>query len=294
MENEQRIEQLNPLDIILKSFGQIMLQENRWTGLLFLVGLFLGSWQYGVASLLAVVVGNATAMVFKFDQDEIRAGIYGFSAALVGVVLPFLFEMTGLIWLLVVVGGSFAAILQHFFIQKKIPAYTFPFILVSWLLIFGIQQYTSTAASSLVQWGVDFKGYEILLLGTKAYGQVIFQGGIWGGILFFIAVFIHSKVGAVYALLSAYLGALLGMLFGFPQQAVEMGIFGFNPVLTAIVFAGPKLKNAVWILIGVVLTFLVQMILLETNVLSLFGGVLTFPFVAGTWLTLILKKCIQK
>lgn len=294
MENEQRIEQLNPLDIILKSFGQIMLQENRWTGLLFLVGLFLGSWQYGVASLLAVVVANATAMVFKFDQDEIRAGIYGFSAALVGVVLPFLFEMTGLIWLLVVVGGSFAAILQHFFIQKKIPAYTFPFILVSWLLIFGIQQYTSTAASSLVQWGVDFKGYEILLLGTKAYGQVIFQGGIWGGILFFIAVFIHSKVGAVYALLSAYLGALLGMLFGFPQQAVEMGVFGFNPVLTAIVFAGPKLKNAVWILIGVVLTFLVQMILLETNVLSLFGGVLTFPFVAGTWLTLILKKCIQK
>lgn len=294
MEDKQRIEQLNPLDIILKSFGQIMLQENRWTGLLFLVGLFLGSWQYGVASLLAVVVGNATAMVFKFDQDEIRAGIYGFSAALVGVVLPFLFEMTGLIWLLVVVGGSFAAILQHFFIQKKIPAYTFPFILVSWLLIFGIQQYTSTAASSLVQWGVDFKGYEILLLGTKAYGQVIFQGGIWGGILFFIAVFIHSKVGAVYALLSAYLGALLGMLFGFPQQAVEMGIFGFNPVLTAIVFAGPKLKNAVWILIGVVLTFLVQMILLETNVLSLFGGVLTFPFVAGTWLTLILKKCIQK
>ena len=294
MEDKQRIEQLNPLDIILKSFGQIMLQENRWTGLLFLVGLFLGSWQYGVASLLAVVVGNATAMVFKFDQDEIRAGIYGFSAALVGVVLPFLFEMTGLIWLLVVVGGSFAAIFQHFFIQKKIPAYTFPFILVSWLLIFGIQQYTSTAASSLVQWGVDFKGYEILLLGTKAYGQVIFQGGIWVGILFFIAVFIHSKVGAVYALLSAYLGALLGMLFGFPQQAVEMGIFGFNPVLTAIVFAGPKLKNAVWTLIGVVLTFLVQMILLETNVLSLFGGVLTFPFVAGTWLTLILKKYIQK
>ena len=37
------------VDNILKGVGQIMLQENRWTGLLFLVGLFL---EAGNAELL--------------------------------------------------------------------------------------------------------------------------------------------------------------------------------------------------------------------------------------------------
>ncbi|MEP6804257.1 MAG: urea transporter [Flavobacterium sp.] len=41
------------IDNILKGIGQIMLQENRWTGLLFLIGIFMGSWQGGVATLFS-------------------------------------------------------------------------------------------------------------------------------------------------------------------------------------------------------------------------------------------------
>jgi hypothetical protein len=70
------------LDNILKGIGQIMLQENRWTGLLFLIGIFMGSWQCGVAVLLSTAAGTFTAMKLKYDKSQINAGLYGFSAAL--------------------------------------------------------------------------------------------------------------------------------------------------------------------------------------------------------------------
>lgn len=107
------------VDNVLKGVGQIMLQENRWTGLLFLVGLFLGSWQCGVAAILATAAGTFIAMKLNYDKSQINAGLYGFSAALVGVALAFIFQATILIWALIILGGALAGIIQHFFIQKN-------------------------------------------------------------------------------------------------------------------------------------------------------------------------------
>ncbi|HPB58408.1 MAG TPA: urea transporter, partial [Bacteroidales bacterium] len=73
------------INVILKGLGQIMLQENSITGLLFLIGIFYGSPLMGLAALLAVICGTSTAYLLKYDKKEIHQGLYGFSAALVGV-----------------------------------------------------------------------------------------------------------------------------------------------------------------------------------------------------------------
>lgn len=72
------------LSTLLKGIGQIMLQENSLTGLLFLIGIFYGSIIMGLA-LLAAICGTVTAYLLKYDKTEITQGLYGFSAALVGV-----------------------------------------------------------------------------------------------------------------------------------------------------------------------------------------------------------------
>ncbi|WP_027380575.1 urea transporter [Chryseobacterium daeguense] len=64
------------VDKVLKGIGQIMLQENRWTGVLFLIGIFMGSWQGGVAVILSTAVGTFTAMKLNYDKSEIDAGLY--------------------------------------------------------------------------------------------------------------------------------------------------------------------------------------------------------------------------
>lgn len=73
------------LSTLLKGIGQIMLQENSLTGLLFLIGIFYGSIIMGLAALLAAICGTVTAYLLKYDKTEITQGLYGFSAALVGV-----------------------------------------------------------------------------------------------------------------------------------------------------------------------------------------------------------------
>lgn len=282
------------IDNVLKGIGQIMLQENRWTGLLFLIGIFMGSWQCGVAVLLSTAAGTFAAMKLKYAQSEINAGLYGFSAALVGVALSFLFQTTILIWALIVLGGALAAVIQHFFIQKKIPVFTFPFIVITWILVFALHHFTHIPPSAMLSSEVVPTKYDDFLTCTNGFGEVIFQGGVISGLIFFIAVFISSPVAALYGLAASILGAGLSQFNGEPIKEIHMGLFGFNAVLSAIVFSGVKRTDGLWVLIAVLLTIGIDDFLVDNNYLSAVGGVFTFPFVAGTWVTLLIQKMFLK
>ncbi|WP_343659205.1 urea transporter [Chryseobacterium sp.] len=282
------------LDNILKGIGQIMLQENRWTGLLFLIGIFMGSWQCGVAVLLSTAAGTFTATRLKYDQSEINAGLYGFSAALVGVALAFLFQTTVLIWILILLGGALAAVIQHFFIQKKIPVFTFPFIIITWVLVFALRHFTHIPPSAMLSSEVVPTEYDDFLTCTNGFGEVIFQGGVLSGMIFFLAVFISSPVAALYGLVASILGAGLSQLNGEPIKEIHMGLFGFNAVLSAIVFSGVRKTDGLWVLIAVLITIAIDDFLIDNHCLDIVGGVFTFPFVAGTWITLLIQKAFLK
>ncbi|UEQ78376.1 urea transporter [Chryseobacterium arthrosphaerae] len=282
------------LDHILKGIGQIMLQENRWTGLLFLIGIFMGSWQCGVAVLISTAAGTFTAMKLKYNQAEISAGLYGFSAALVGVALAFLFDATALIWILIILGGALAAVIQHFFIRKKIPVFTFPFIVITWILVFTLHHFTHIPPSAMLSAEVVPTQYDDFLTCTNGFGEVIFQGGVLSGIIFFLAVFISSPVAALYGLAASILGAGLSQWNGEPVKEIHMGLFGFNAVLSAIVFSGVKRTDGLWVLIAVLITIAIDDLLIDNHCLDAVGGVFTFPFVAGTWITLLIQKIFLK
>ncbi|MBW7859088.1 MAG: urea transporter, partial [Leptonema sp. (in: Bacteria)] len=96
---------------ILKGFGQIMLQENAITGLLFLMGIFYGSFNMGLAAILATVCATSTAYFLKYDKSDIEKGLYGFSAALVGVAVMLFLKPVLLSWLLIIIGSVLAAII---------------------------------------------------------------------------------------------------------------------------------------------------------------------------------------
>ncbi|KFF11081.1 urea transporter [Chryseobacterium soli] len=278
------------IDNVLKGIGQIMLQENRWTGLLFLIGIFMGSWQGGIAVLLSTAAGTYTAMMLKYDQSEINAGLYGFSAALVGVALSFVFQTTIVIWLLIIVGGALATVIQHFFIKNKIPVFTFPFIIITWVCVFVLHHFTQIPPSEMMSAAVEPSDYDDFLTCTNGFGEVIFQGGVLSGIIFFIAVFISSPAAALYGLAGSVLGAYISHVNGEAIDEIHLGLFGFNAVLSAIVFSGFKKTDGIWVLLAVVITVIIDDILIDHNVLSEVGGVLTFPFVAGTWITLLIQK----
>ena len=264
-----------------------MLQENAATGLLFLVGIFYGSLTMGLAAILAVCCGTLTAMVLGYDRTEIEQGIYGFSAALVGGALFLYFKPVPVVWALVIVGSAVATIVQHWFIKQRIPVFTFPFVLVTWVILFAAHHaYPDILAVPGV--GGANEGTDITFP-LRGFGQVIFQDGVLAGSLFFIAVSISSPAAALYAIAAAVIAGMLSSLLGMPEVEVGLGLFSYNAVLCAIVFAGSKLKDSFWVLIAVVLSVLISTLMFRYQLTQL-----TFPFVAAACITLAIKTASGK
>lgn len=270
----------------LKGIGQIMLQNNVWTGLFFLAGISCGSFTMGIAAAIAVMTGTFTAMLLKYDDDEINKGLYGFSAALVGVALICFFKPTIIIWIALLVGSGLATVVQHLFIVKKIPAFTFPFILVTWLFLIIVHYYPDLVQP---QPGVsNVHAINYLVLFSRGFGQVIFQDNVWAGVLFMIGVFISRPIAAIYAIASIALSGIIAHLLNEPVNDIYLGLLSYNAALCAITFAGKKAEGFILGLIAVVLSVLLMVQMRQMDMPAL-----TFPFVLATWLVLMIKTVKQ-
>ncbi len=274
------------LNQTLNGISQIMLQENRITGLLFLTGVTLGSFKMGLAMLIGTGTGIATARLFKLNSENINKGLYGFNAALVGVAGILFLKSTILTWLLIVLGASIATIIQHFFLQQKIQVFTFPFVLATWGILFLVNQNFNYLQSEVGFGPVSSSNY--LNIGLKGFGQVIFQDKLISGVLFFIGVAFSAPVAAVFGITASISAAIFSLYLPVPFITIQMGLFSFNAVLCAIVFAGMSLKNVLWTIIAVVISLLISLIMLRHNLPQL-----TFPFVAASFITLFIKKWAQ-
>ncbi|MBC9932314.1 urea transporter [Chitinophaga qingshengii] len=271
----------------LRGVGQIMLQNNAWTGALFLAGIFYDSVIMGIAAVVAVVTGTLTAKLFRYNEADIEAGLYGFSATLVGVALTFYFNPVPVVWIAVVLGSVAATWLQHVFISRGLPGFTFPFILVTWILLYLFLHVYRPGAAASVAGAMPVS--DDFTTATNGFGEVIFQGSVVAGIIFFVAVFISSPIAALYGVCASLLGAFISLQFAEPAPDIHMGLFSFNAVLCAITFAGNKPRDGIWVLFSVVLSVLLDVWMLQQHM-----AVLTFPFVAASWITLALQHLLQK
>lgn len=281
------------IDEVLKGISQILLQENHWTGLLFLLGMLIGHWSYAASALLATIVGTLFARIIKLDPLLIKKGIYGYNPALVGVTLTFLFDKTLIVWALVVgVGGILTVLIHHYFILKKISVFTFPYIIVAWVSYFFINQFELLEPSTIQRIAVDASTirYGDYFAAIGGFGEVIFQENIVASLTIFLGVYISTPIAALYGLIASLLATLLSQVLGQSAELVYVGLFGFNAILTAIVFSGTEKENGFWVLIGAIITILINIFLVHYNLLKYVGGTFTFPFVAGTWVTLWLKS----
>lgn len=268
---------------VLKGIGQIMLQENALTGLLFLIGIGLGSIHMGLGALLATVCGTGSAILLKFEKKDINSGIYGFSAALVGVAVMLFFKPVLLSWLLVCIGAVAASTLQHFFIQRKIPAFTLPFVVVTWCFILFAKYCVPNLLLETTP--NPLAPIDTLAFAIKGFGQVIFQEKIVSGLLFFIAVYINSPSSALLGLVASVFSGLIAHLFQLPLANIEMGLWSYNAVLCAIALGGLTVKDGLWILAAVLIAIIIQLFMAQYHLIAL-----TFPFVAATCMTLFFKN----
>ena len=269
--------------------GQVLFQANAFSGLLMLLGIFLGGWQMLLLALGGNMASMLTAYLLGFNRDEIKKGLYGFNGTLVGIAVGVFMTLTPLTIVLMVLASSFSTgIVWLFKRQNLLPLFTVPFILSVWLLL-GVchcwmPQYLLQSAS------VALTGNEVDCLQSlgAGIGQVMFQGNSLSGLCFLVAILFHSRIGAFYAIVGALLPVLLSLLIGVDAPTINMGLVGYNGVLCAMALGGKNLASLGWAIGAVVLSVLLQLVGMEWGIPTL-----TAPFVMSVWIMIVVKKMLH-
>jgi urea transporter len=287
-------EKIPVIDQVLKGFSQVMLQEDSLTGLLIIAGIFIGGISFGIGAILANLSGTLAARFFKYGKNEINQGKYGFSPTLTGIALVFFFKVTFSLWILVILGGCVAAIFQHFFLSRNYPAYTFPFVVVTWIFIFVLRGFTEMPLSDFPAIDYEIKQYWFISSVVRGFGQIFLQSSILASLFFLAAILILNLKAGINGFAASLVGVVLAILNHQSIEGLQAGLFGYNTVLTAIALTSEKKMGGSWIALGVLITGVTDNLLIDFHIFDEVGGVLTFPFVAGTWITLGIRHLIYR
>lgn len=274
-----------------RGVGQVMFQNNALSGLLMLLGIFFNSWQMGVWAILGNMVGTLTALWLDYDRDEIKDGLYGFNGTLVGIAVGVFMPLSVVSLLGMVLASALSTLIAHLFKQQHLlPGFTAPFILAVWLLL-GICKtlcpevlYVSEVAQEPFWQEIDyFQGI------GRGIGQVMFQESTVAGILFLLAICIHSRSAALYTLWGAFLSIPFAVLLGVDGEALNAGLMGYNGVLCAIALGDDTFRGLLWASCGVLLAVILQIVGMKEGFVTL-----TAPFVLSVWLVMGVQKVMKK
>ncbi|MBX2962633.1 MAG: urea transporter [Cyclobacteriaceae bacterium] len=277
----------NVLAPYLKGIGQIMLQDNSLTGILFLIGILINSPIMALGTVVGTVVSTLGAKLLKYDENDIQNGLYGFNGALVGISMLVFFKSDLMVWGGIVLLSFVSTLMMRQFLTRGLPAFTFPFVLLVWIALYFFHEVVPVEAPSeedLAGLIDDKVAFNLSGFGF-GFGEVIFQGSLVSGLLFLIAVYMGRPLAALYGLAGAFFATLMAVIFIGKFDAVQQGWFTFNAVLVSIALCGEKRTDGIFVLIGVAFAVLIESIMMAQGLIFL-----TFPFIAAAWITIFLKN----
>lgn len=296
----------------LRGVGQVMFQGSAWSGVTILAGLFLGCYlnpPYGEGmpavawgALAGLVV--ATLVGYLCDvADDGDKGLWGFNGILVGCAVPTFLGSTPATWAVLVAAAALTVPVRHaldrVFSRIGTTAFTFPFILVTWVVLLAAREMWHltpvTEANPALPMPIATADYhygcaELVAYWLKAISQVFLVDSWVAGALIVVGLALCSLRAAAWAMASAAVALGVAIAFGATHSDIAAGLYGFSPVLTGIalgaVFSRPGVKSALYALAGVVFTVFVQFAM-DAMLAPQGLATLTAPFCIATWLLLI-------
>lgn len=290
--------------VILKNISQVLLLNNAWTGLLILIGLFVGSWQVGLAALLSSIIAYILAPYTNYSKTEIKDGLAGFNPVLTGIALTvFLvpgWKSIGMTLLAVIltmpVGAAFRSLLARF----DLPMLTMPYVFISWMFLFMSFQFEYVNAGVKILPAnvqeITFSHHAIhgVMTFLDGFSEIFLVKSVLGGLIILMGIFFASRKAGIYSIIANIIGVLVVMMFGANHDEINTGLYGYNVILV-ILALGVTFKEAsvfnkyLSMLFGIIITVVVHAGLVTW--LKPFGlPVFTLPFIVATWLMLLAGK----
>jgi urea transporter len=269
---------------LLRSFGQIVLQPNAFTGACLLAAWLLSDPRLACAALMGAISANVSAMLTDERDhpgcdDDIRAGLHGFNGALAGLAAFSFIADPATATAVTILAATAAAWLvkpiSRWLRNRGLGYFSSPCLLVTWLWLPMLTRndaptttiHTHAAiASNLLQWSSG------LLAG---FAQTGFAAGAWPGLLVLAGIAAASRRHALAALAGATLANIAHLLLHASPDSFDAGLLGFNGALTALALID---CGVLPMLGGVAISVVLQAAASHAG-----WPVMTAPFVGATW-----------
>ncbi|MFJ9420220.1 urea transporter [Streptomyces sp. NPDC101227] len=285
---------------LVRSFGQFSLLTNVWTGVLFMLALFVGSWQAGLLGLVGAAVSTATAYAMGVDRRTIDLGTQGFSGCLTGIALyiflgphPSTYALT--------IGGAVVCVLAYSALTAilspwRLPVLTSPFCVVVGVALTAAPAFTrvwpggGVAALPIAAVpGVKYTWTDLWHGFFANISQVGLSAHWYVGAIMLVGLFVGGVRHGLAAALGSAVAVALSWALGVPPAALATGVYGYNAVLVAIalgtLFLARTTATALYTLVAVAVTTVLTAAL--NSFFAPFGGrTLSWPFIITAWLFL--------
>lgn len=306
-ESTKKLFSFDFIKVLLRGSGQVMFQNNSWTGLFFLIGIFWGAYEEGFgvvawAALVGLATSTLTGYILGLPEKEGEDGLWGFNGILVGCAFMTFLEPTLWTWLALILCSALTTWVRVAFNNVmgiwKVSSFTFPFVAMSWLFLMASREMNAMPDTFLpsphlptgINEEISLTIPHLTEYWLKGISQVFLINSWVTGIFFLIGLFISNKWAGIWAALASAVSLLVIILFRGPGTEIENGIFGFSAVLTGIAigatFYEVNYRSALWGLIAVIVTVFVQAAM---NIIFIPLGLptLTGPFCIATWLFML-------
>jgi urea transporter len=278
---------------LLNGFSQIFLQAHPGCGLLVLLAIAIGAPHLLGAALLGGLSSTLTAQRRGYARADIELGLYGYNGILLGMLISLQFAWSILLPLLIMLCAGLSSLILQPWMQRMrerqwLPAFTFPFVLLSWLLLWlaPALQLELLAPGPSLPLPLDWP--TALLAMARGLGQVIFLDHPLVGVCILLGVLLADRRAALWALLGSAGGLALALNQGLAQHSALIGLYGYNAALAAIALS--QVQRRIWLpALGIVLA-----LVLQPGFSTLGLPALTMPFILACWLVSAAQRLLRR
>ena len=290
----------------LRGIGQVMFQDNMWTGLLFLIGIIWGAYEEGQPTvawglIIATIVSTLTGYILQLPDKNGANGLWGFNGCLVGAAFPTFMGNTPAMWIALILCSAFTVWVRtgmdNVLDRRKMSSFTFPFVLSTYFSLLSSRlfagmppEFMGSPELPVGDGGVlDSSFVNLVIYWLKGIAQIFLINSWVTGIFFLAGLAVSSMRAAIWAAISSALALLVVIAWRGPAHDISNGLYGFSAVLTGIAlgatYCNKSWKTWIWTVLGVIMTVFIQAAM---NAFFAPMGLptLTGPFCVATWLFL--------
>ncbi len=253
---------------IISSYSEVFFLQDRRYGLILLLISFFNV-NIAVSGLIAIITVLLFAAFIRMETDFLENGFYLFNPLLVGMSIGYIFEVTAVSFLLIIMASIFTflltMVLYHLFYRVSVPILSLPFTLVSTLIYLATLNYTSLYTQALY---VGLELFDLsflpqsLSMFLKAFSTILFLPYASIGLVFAVLLLSYSRIMFLFALAGFYTGVFVHSLMLGSNQLALLNPYAFNYILISIalgsIFLVPSVRSIVIALSAVAMSVLMM------------------------------------